>query len=65
MIGYKKDYEITFLTLIGAAINILLNIILIKNYGIIGAIFSKIIAFTFILISKYIMQRRLMKAMKI
>tara|TARA_B110000211_G_scaffold40991_1_gene42476 strand:- start:88 stop:1314 length:1227 start_codon:yes stop_codon:yes gene_type:complete len=64
MIGYQKDYEITFLTLIGAAINILLNIILIKNYGIIGAIFSKIFAFLFILISKYIMQRRLIKNMK-
>ena len=61
MIGYKKDSEITILTLIGAAINILLNIILIQKYGIIGAIFSKAFAFLFILISKYILQRKLIR----
>lgn len=59
MIGYQKDFKITILTLIGAAINILLNIILIQKYGIIGAIFSKIFAFLFILISKYLMQDKL------
>lgn len=59
MIGYQKDFKITILTLIGAAINILLNIILIQKYGIIGAIFSKNFAFLFILISKYLMQDKL------
>tara|TARA_B110000003_G_C16626894_1_gene525195 strand:- start:714 stop:1958 length:1245 start_codon:yes stop_codon:yes gene_type:complete len=64
MIGYKKDYHITLLTLIGAGINILLNIILIQRYGIVGAIISKAIAFLFILISKYLMQLWLVKNMK-
>jgi len=59
MIGYQKDFKITILTLIGAAINIILNIILIQKYGIIGAIFSKTFAFLFILISKYLMQDKL------
>ncbi len=59
MIGYKKDFKITILTLIGAAINIILNIILIQKYGIIGAIFSKTFAFLFILISKYLVQDKL------
>ena len=59
MIGYQKDFNITILTLIGAAINIILNIILIQKYGIIGAIFSKTFAFLFILISKYLMQDKL------
>ena len=59
MIGYKKDFKITILTLIGAAINIILNIILIQKHGIIGAIFSKTFAFLFILISKYLVQDKL------
>ena len=61
MVGFQKDTMITILTLIGAGINILLNIILIKELGIIGAIYSKIFAFTFILSSKYLMQKRLVQ----
>jgi len=61
MIGYQKDYTITILTLIGAGINILLNIILIPLLGITGAIYSKIVAFLFILISKYLMQDKLIR----
>ncbi|MBC8399224.1 MAG: polysaccharide biosynthesis C-terminal domain-containing protein [Flavobacteriales bacterium] len=64
MIGYKKDLKITILTLIGAGINIILNIILIPKIGIIGAIFSKIFAFIFILVSKYLMQNKLLQLAK-
>lgn len=61
MIGYQKDSKITILTTIGAIINIILNIILIPLIGIIGAIYSKTIAFIFILISKYMIQSELTK----
>ena len=64
MIGYQKDLKITILTLIGAGINIILNIILIPKIGIIGAIFSKIFAFIFILVSKYLMQNKLLQLAK-
>ena len=61
MIGFQKDLTITKITVIGAGINILLNIILIPKIGITGAIYSKTIAFTFILLSKYLMQKKLVK----
>ena len=61
MIGYKKDFQITLLTIVGAIINIILNILLIPKLGIVGAVYSKIIAFMFILISKYIFQYNLIK----
>jgi len=64
MIGYQKDLKITILTLIGAGINIILNIILIPKIGIIGAIYSKIFAFIFILVSKYLMQNKLLQLAK-
>jgi O-antigen/teichoic acid export membrane protein len=64
MIGYQKDLKITTLTLIGAGINIILNIILIPKIGIIGAIYSKIFAFIFILVSKYLMQNKLLQLVK-
>ena len=61
MIGFQKDLTITQITVTGAGINILLNIILIPKIGITGAIYSKTIAFTFILLSKYLMQKKLVK----
>ena len=61
MIGYKKDFQITLFTIVGAIINIILNILLIPKLGIVGAVYSKIIAFMFILISKYIFQYNLIK----
>ena len=61
MIGFQKDLTITKITVIGAGINILLNIILIPQIGITGAIYSKVIAFTFILFTKYLMQNKLVK----
>ena len=61
MIGFQKDLIITKITVIGAGINILLNIILIPKIGITGAIYSKTIAFTFILLSKYLMQKKLIE----
>jgi O-antigen/teichoic acid export membrane protein len=64
MIGYQKDLKITILTLIGAGINIILNIILIPKIGIIGAIYSKIFAFIFILVSKYLKQNKLIQIAK-
>lgn len=64
MIGYQKDFTITILTIIGAVINIIMNIILIPSIGITGAIYSKIFAFLFILISKYIIQYKLTKKLE-
>ncbi len=61
MIGYQKDFKITIITLIGAGINILLNIILIPKLGIIGAIYSKMFAFIFILGSKYLSHKKLVQ----
>ena len=61
MIGFQKDLAITKITIIGAGINILLNVILIPKIGIIGAIYSKTIAFTFILFTKYFMQKKLVR----
>ena len=61
MIGFQKDLIITKITLIGAGINIFLNIILIPKIGVTGAIYSKTIAFTFILLSKYLMQKKLVE----
>ena len=48
----QRDIIIRDITLIGAIINIVLNMILIKEYGLIGAALSTIIAFLFIMIKK-------------
>ena len=42
-----------FITLSGAAINIILNMVLINLFGLIGASLSLLFTFTFILIFKY------------
>ena len=44
----KRDIIIRDITLIGAAINIALNLVLIKEYGLVGAAISTIAAFIFI-----------------
>lgn len=49
----KYDMHIMFITLSGAAINIILNMVLINLFGLIGASLSLLFTFTFILILKY------------
>ena len=49
----KMDKEIMLISIIGAIINILLNIVLIKYYGLTGAAMSLLISYLLIFILKY------------
>jgi len=49
----QQDITIRDATLIGASLNIVLNLMLIKNYGIVGAAISTLLSFLIILLIKY------------
>ena len=56
----KKDNALMFISIISAIINILLNIVLIKYYGLTGAAMSLLISYLLIFILKYLYDRKSM-----
>jgi O-antigen/teichoic acid export membrane protein len=57
--SFKKDKKILISTIMGATLNIILNIILIPQYGIIGAAFATLLSIISILITQYTFTKEL------
>jgi len=56
--AYKKNITVTITTIIGAIINIFLNVILINKFGIVGAAIATLISWIIIYILKIVFLKR-------
>lgn len=61
LLGLKRDRLLMNVTLVGAVVNVLLNIIFIPKYGILGAAYSSIIGFGIIFLLKFLSSKKSIK----
>ena len=65
LLGLKKDKLLMNVTLVGAVVNVLLNMVLIPKYGILGAAYSSIIGFGIIFFLKFFSSKKNVKLIEI
>ncbi len=61
LIAFKKDQMVMFITIAGAVVNVVANLVLIPRYGIYGAAFSSIAGFSIMFLVKTLLGHRILQ----